>query len=316
MLSKTCSALSSCPVSMNLRLLTYFVTTVDVGSATKAATQLHVTQPVLSRQLRQLEQDLGLPLFERQGHRLRLTTAGEQFLPLARNLLREADDVRRAASSIASGRLDQLHLAAPSTTLSDVLAPFLATLRPDDPVPIVRQLDPRGADAALHSGADLAIVPRPPSRDLASRALAVLPIWAQIPADDAWADLPMVDVRELVERPLLLLTDDFRPRQLLDEAVAASGLSYSRTVECTNAQVAQALAAAGRGVAVVSDDPRFDLSPVGLRGPAGEIRIALYAAWDPQHHAAPTLAALADRLAAFCVERYGDDVRPPHPPLT
>ncbi|GAB3238304.1 LysR family transcriptional regulator [Kineosporia babensis] len=295
---------------MNLRLLRYFVSTVDAGSATRAAGSLHVTQPVLSRQLRQLEQDLSLTLFERQGHRLTLTPAGSQFLPLARALLRQADEVERAAASIASGRLDQLHLAVPATTLSDVVAPFLATLRPDDPVPIVRQVDPRGADAALRSGADLAIVARPPSPAQASQALAVLPIWAQIPAEDVWAGRKSVDVSELLERALLLLTEDFRPRQLLDEAVAAAGLSYHQPVECTNAQVAQALAAAGRGVAVVSDDPRFGLVPVGLTGPAGAVRIHLYAAWDPQHHAAPTLADLADRLARFCVDRYGDSVRP------
>ncbi|GAB6901468.1 LysR family transcriptional regulator [Kineosporia succinea] len=291
---------------MNLRLLRYFTETVDAGSATKAATQLHVTQPVLSRQLRQLEQDLGLALFERQGHRLRLTQAGEQFLPLARNLLRQADEVRRAASSIASGHLDQLHLAVPTTTLNDVLAPFLATLHPHDPVPIVRQLDPRGADAALHSGADLAIVPRPPARHLASRPLAVLPIWAQVRPDDQRAPGGTIGLADLVERPLLLLTEDFRPRQLLDEAVHAAGLSYRETIDCTNARVAQALAAAGRGVAVVSDDPRFDLVPLALPG----LRLHLYAAWDPRHHAATTLAELADRLAGFCVERYGPGVIP------
>ncbi len=167
-----------------------------------------------------------------------------------------------------------------------------------------------GADAALHSGADLAIVPRPPSSDLASCALAVLPIWAQVPIEDEWSARDSVSVGELAERELLVLTEGFRPRQLLDEAMAAAGLSYRRYIECTNAQVAQALAAAGRGVAVVSDDPRFSLSPVGLTGPAGAVRIHLYAAWDPQHHAATTLAALADRLAQFCVDRYGPGVRP------
>ncbi len=55
---------------------------------------------------------------------------------------------------------------------------------------------------------------------------------------------------------------------------------------------------------------RGGLVPVELNGPAGAVRIHLYAAWDPQHHAAPTLAALAARLAQFCVDRYGDAVRP------
>jgi len=297
-------------MSMNLRLLRYFTATVDSGSATRAAADLHVTQPVLSRQLRQLEQDLDLPLFERQGHRLRLTPAGERFLPVARRLLRQADEARRAAASIASGHLDQVHLAVPTTTLTDIVAPFLATLHPDDPVPIVRQLDPRGAQAALDSGADLAVVTRPPGRLLAARALAALPIWAQVAPEHPWAGRTTIGVDELVDGPLLLLTEEFRPRRLLDEAVSAAGLGYTRTIECTNAQVAQALAAAGRGAAVVSDDPRFGLVPVALTADADVVRIHLYAAWNPGHHAAAALADLADRLAGFCAHRYGPEVLP------
>src|SRR3954471_17932558 len=176
--SKTCSALLSCPMSMDLRLLRYFVATADAGSATRAAAELHVTQPVLSRQLRQLEHQLGLRLFERDGRRLRMTAAAEDFLGGARALLSQADQLERAAESLASGTLSALHLAAPTTTLTDVLAPFLATLRADDPTPMVRELDPRGTVAALRAGADLAVVTRPPSRAVASRPLAVLPVWA------------------------------------------------------------------------------------------------------------------------------------------
>lgn len=295
---------------MDLRLLRYFVATADAGSATRAATVLHVTQPVLSRQLRQLEKQLGLRLFERDGRRLRLTTAAEDFLAEARALLSQADQVERAAEALASGRLSALHLAAPTTTLTDVLAPFLATLHADDPTPMVRELDPLGTTAALRAGADLAMVTRSPSRSLASRQLAVLPVWAYVRADDPWADRGTVPVAELARRRLVLLTADFRPRALLDGAMDAAGVGYGDHVEVANAQVAQAIAAAGRGVAVVTDDPRFDLVPLHIDAPGGPVRIRLYAAWDPRHHAAATLAGIADRLAAFCVERYGPEVAP------
>jgi DNA-binding transcriptional LysR family regulator len=293
---------------MDLRLLRYFVATADAGSATRAATELHVTQPVLSRQLRQLEHQLGLRLFERDGRRLRLTTAAEEFLTEARALLSQADQVERAAESLSSGRLSALHLAAPTTTLTDVLAPFLATLEPDDPTPMVRELDPLGTVAALRAGADLAVVTRPPSRSLASRALAVLPVWAYVRPDDEWAHRGSVHVTELATRRLVLMTPDFRPRTLLDAAMDAADVGYGEHVEVTNAQVAQAIAAAGRGVAVVSDDPRFDLVPLHVDAPTGQVRIRLYAAWDRRHHAAGVLAGLADRLAAFCVDRYGPEV--------
>lgn len=293
---------------MDLRLLRYFVATADAGSATRAAEVLHVTQPVLSRQLRQLEANLGVPLFAREGRRLRLTRTAEDLLPRARDLLAHADDLERAVEGLASGRLDELHLAVPSTTLTDVLAPFLATLGTDDPVAMVRELDPRGAVAAVRAGADLAIVTRPPARSLASRALAVLPVWAYVRPDDPWAGRRSVDVRDLVARPLVLLTEDLRPRPLLDAAVEDAAVGYGDVLEVSNAQVAQALAASGRGIAVVSDDPRFGLVPLHIEAPAGRVRIRLYAGWDPRHHAAEALAALAERLSAFCVERYGAEV--------
>lgn len=293
---------------MDLRLLRYFVATADAGSATRAAAELHVTQPVLSRQLRQLEHQLGLRLFEREGRRLRLTAAAEDFLGEARELLSHAGQVERAAGVLASGRLTTLHLAAPTTTLTDVLAPFLATLGADDPMPVMRELDPRGTLAALRAGADLALITRRPPRSVASRTLAVLPVWAYVRRDDTWASRGTVAVTELVERQLVLLTPDFRPRVLLDATVDAADVGYGDHVEVANAQVAQAVAAAGRGVAVVTDDPRFDLVPLHIEGPAGPVRIRLYAAWDSRHHAAHALGEIADRLAAFCVERYGPEV--------
>jgi DNA-binding transcriptional LysR family regulator len=187
MLSKTYQAVCSCSMSMDLRLLRYFAATVDAGSATRAAAALHVTQPVLSRQLRQLERRLGVDLFARRSGRLVLTPAGSAFLPVARDLLRRAAEAERTAETIAAGRLERLRLAVPTTTLTDIVAPFLATLGPDDPVPEVRELDPRGAEAAVAAGADVAVVTRPPSAALASQPLAVLPVWAYVRPDDPWA---------------------------------------------------------------------------------------------------------------------------------
>ncbi len=295
---------------MELRTLGYFVAVVDAGSVSAAADIVHVTQPAISRQLRQLETELGIALFTRSGGRLQLSAAGRQFLPHARDVLRRADGARAAARSFAAGRLDRLTIAAPTTTLTDVIAPFLATLVPHDPMPTVVESDPRAAYAALQYGADLAIVTEPPHPSLASTALASLPVWAYVRADHAWSGRPWVPLALLVDETILALASSFRPRQILDVALSRSGLSPEGIVDCSNPQVAQALAAAGRGVAVVSDDPRFDLSAVQLVGRDGPLRIELFAAWDPEHHAAATLARLAGRLRTFCIQRYGDEVAP------
>jgi len=297
-------------MSMDLRLLRYFVATAEAGSVTAAAADLRITQPVLSRQLRELERQLNLHLFERDGRRLRLTGAASAFLAEARGLLSHADQVERAAGAIASGRLSVLQLVAPTTTVTDVLAPFLATLSADDPIPMVSEMDPQDAAAALRSGADLAIATHSPTSMVAWRLLAALPVLAYVCGSDPWADRSSVRVNELAGRRLILLPPSFRPRELLDEAMDSAGIGYGETIEVANAQVAQAVAATGRGVAVVSDDPRFGLVPLRIDGPGGQVKIRLYAAWDPLHPAAGALSNLADRLSAFCVTRYGAGVSP------
>jgi DNA-binding transcriptional LysR family regulator len=296
---------------MELRILGYFVAVAETGSVSAAAEVVHVTQPAISRQLRQLETELGVELFTRAAGRLQLSAAGRQFLPHAQDVLRRADNARDAARSYAAGRLERITIAAPTTTLTDVIAPFLATLGPDDPMPTVLESGPREAYVALRHGADLAIVTERPRPPLASSALAVLPVWAYVPVGHPWGDRDAVALSDLVEETVLTLAPTFKPRQILDLALERGGIPAAQVVECSNPQVAQALAAAGRGAAVVSDDPRFDLHPLEIIGPDGPLRIELFAAWDATHHAAGTLSDLAARLRTFCTARYGPDVAPP-----
>ncbi|MDQ0381892.1 LysR family transcriptional regulator [Amycolatopsis thermophila] len=299
---------------MELRTLRYFVAVADSGSVSAAAQTVHVTQPALSRQIRQLERELQVTLFTRRGGRLELTAAGRQFVPVVRDLLRRAEDARSAAEAFAAGRLVHLTIAATTTTLTDVIAPFLATFGPDDPLPTVREVGgPEAALALLHRGADLAVVTQVPPPSWSTRALAVLPLFAYVRADHPWAGRDTVDLAELAAQTLVVLDPSFRPRQLLQEALSDQGLAAAAYVECGNPQVAQALAAAGRGIAVVSDDPRFGLHGLRITTAACGPRIRLHAAWDPGHHAGPALAAIAARIRRFCADRYGDDVLPPAP---
>ncbi|WP_435771307.1 LysR family transcriptional regulator [Nocardioides sp. SYSU DS0651] len=291
---------------MDLRLLHTFRTVVSAGSVSAAASVLLVSQPALSRQVQQLERQVGVRLFDRDRGRLRLTVAGEVFLEAAEEVLAAAENARSVADALRSGRLTRVRMAAPTTTLTDVLAPFLATLRPDDPLITVTEAHGDEALRGIGSDRDLAILTVPPPRRLGTRVVAVLPVWAYVPATHPLAGRSHLPVEELADHPLVLLDRSFRPRTLVDEALAAVGRTAAAVVECDDPQVAQALAAAGRGIAVVSDDPRFDLVPLRIGSGPASLRLGLHAAWDPRHHAAAELAALADRLADFCLERYGD----------
>lgn len=295
---------------MELRHVRYFLAVVDAGSVTAASAAVHVTQPSLSRQLRLFERGLGVTLFARTGGRLVLSAAGRQFVPVARDLARRAEAAAEAAATLAAGRLQHIRIAAPGTTFTDVLAPFLATLLPDDPLPAVSEERPQLIYEALQSGADLAISTEQPPPGLAFQPLAVLPIWAYVPTRHRWAGRTSVTVTELVNERLLLLTGDYSPRRVLDLSVDRADLTYASMLEFATPQLAQAVAAAGRGIAVVSDDPRFELHPLDIIDDQGGLHIRLYAAWDREHHAAAAIAALAERLSAYCVARYGPQVAP------
>ncbi|MEU2423675.1 LysR substrate-binding domain-containing protein [Streptomyces sp. NPDC007851] len=91
-------------MDLDLRKVRYFVAVAELLHFGRAAERLHIAQPVLSRQIRALEKDLGAELFVRDSHGVTLTGAGRQFLEDARPLLAAADGARRRAAQAARGR--------------------------------------------------------------------------------------------------------------------------------------------------------------------------------------------------------------------
>lgn len=289
---------------MRLHHLAYFVATAEAGTVSAAAARVHVTQPALSRQLRQLEHDLGVALFDRSAGRMSLSRTGRELLPRARVVLAAAESLEAGARFHAAGGVERITIAAPTVTLTDLVSPFVATMDPDDPVVDVRGGDGRTIAEMLQDGADLAIGSQRPQPPYLSRPLAVLPVWAYVPPDDRWGRRKRVDLDEVLERQVIGLPSTFTARESLDAAVTAAGRSYEAVVEAANGTIAQAMAAAGRGVAVVSDDPRFDLRPLEITTSNGPLCIRLLVAWDSRSVAAGTLEQLADRLEAWIAERY------------
>jgi DNA-binding transcriptional LysR family regulator len=153
-------------------------------------------------------------------------------------------------------------------------------------------------------GADLAIGTAAAPLPYAFHPLVTLPVWAYVPPDHPWAALGEVTLPELLTQPLVGLPRTFTARQALESAMAETDTTYATLVEASNGTVAQALAAAGRGVAVVSDDPRFDLVPIAIRARDRWLSIRLIAVWDSRQAAAKTIASIAQRLGTFATDRY------------
>jgi len=117
---------------MELRHLRYFVGVAEEENVSRAALKLHVSQPALSRQIRDLEDELGFLLLERSAKSVHLTEAGRAFLIEARAVLQRAEEAVKAARAIATGQSGELHVGyAPSITariLPQILRAFQAEL--------------------------------------------------------------------------------------------------------------------------------------------------------------------------------------------
>ena len=290
---------------MELRTLRYFAQVAEAGTVSAAAEALHVTQPGLSRQLRQLERDLGVALFERSAGRLSLSAAGRALLPRVHQILGDAEQLGLAAKVLSTGRLDRITLAAPATTLAEVVAPFIATLAHTDPTPSAFACDGYEARSALRAGADLVITNGRPVDAMDSMAIGVLPVWAYLPKAHRWAAKKEITLTALKVETIISLPTAFSARQAFDAAVQHTHQAVSVDIEASSGAVAQALAAAGRGIAIVTDDPRFDLARTRIRAGGGLMNIHLFAGWDPDHPAHSTLAAIARRLARHVDHHYG-----------
>jgi LysR family transcriptional regulator, benzoate and cis,cis-muconate-responsive activator of ben and cat genes len=289
---------------MDTRLLRYFVTVVESGTVSAAAQRLHMTQPSLSRQVRQLERELNLTLFLRQSGRLHLTTEGREFFETAEELLHHHREAAEYAAQLADGRMARVSLAAPTTTLTDIVAPFVATFRSNDPVPSVSEISIDSEVPRVLSNYDMVISPVRWPHTAHAPHLVNLPVWAYVPPDHRWAGQEHVDLAELVGETLILPTMRFKARRVFEAALDHAQLGPVTTLETRHSQVAQALAAAGRGVAVLTDDARYGLHPLQIHHVGQPLQIHLYAGWRAGHHAHSALEDLAMRLRDFCHARY------------
>lgn len=110
---------------MELRHLRYFVAVAEAENVSRAALKLHVSQPALSRQIRDLEEELGFSLLERSAKSVRLTDAGRVFLTESRAVLERAAEAVKAARIVAGGNRGELHIGYAPTLSARILPPAL-----------------------------------------------------------------------------------------------------------------------------------------------------------------------------------------------
>lgn len=243
-------------MNFTLQQLRAFVTVVSAGSVTRAAEELHLTQPAVSMQLRGFEDGFERPLFERVGRRMDLTPFGEEVLEHAKSILSEARSIHRKRSEQPGEWTGSLSIASVSTG-KYVLPRFLASFAADHPqVAIQLQVTNRSRVIELleENAIDYALVSLPPER-MEVESIPLVPNELHIVAPPGWRipnpETPAFEAW-LNESPLIFREPGSGTRRAFERLLASRGVDLSPVWElATNEAVKQAVMA-GMGVSLMS----------------------------------------------------------------
>lgn len=246
---------------MTLNQLRYLVAIVDSGlNITLAATRVHATQPGVSRQIKQLEDELGFLLFVRKGRSLStLTQAGEHVLVHARRLLDEAGNIRALAANQRGERRGRLTLVTTHTQARYVLPQAIAATRREFPGVSIR-LHPSDEGEILaqlaHGDNDIAVIST--SGAVPGAGIAVpLFRWRRVvlvPSHHALARRTRrPSLRELAALPLVSYESSRKPDSSLRRAFNAAGLSMQLAMTAHDADLIKTYVRAGIGVGILAE---------------------------------------------------------------
>lgn len=265
-----------CSSGMELRHLRYFIAVAEEENVSRAALKLHLSQPALSRQIRDLEEELAFSLLERSAKSVRLTEAGRQFLVETRAVLRRLDEAVKSARAIATGSQGELHLGyAPSLT-ARILPPILRAFQATQPRVRVKLHDLSTEEmlAGLRENKlQMAFILRPNTarmRGLQFEALARDMLCLAVPPKHPLARRRTVTLEEIAREPLIAYNRKNYPEahEILDALF--SGMKRRPQIVEEHDSVSSLIAAveSGAGVTVALQSlictagPRLKLIPL------------------------------------------------------
>jgi DNA-binding transcriptional LysR family regulator len=241
---------------MELRQIEYVVGVVDHGTFTRAARELHVTQPALSEGIARLEREIGVDLFHRVGRRAVLSAAGTAFLEPARQLLRDRAVLTASVAAVTgldAGRLDIVSLP---TLAVDPLAPIVGAFRHAHPgivVDISQPEDAASVASSVRSGrAEVGLAELPiPDDGLVIETVVEQELVAVLPPSSPLVGRRRVTIADLAEVPLITTRPGTSMRRHVDAAFAGAGLGPTIAVETEQREGVVPLVLADAGASIV-----------------------------------------------------------------
>lgn len=244
---------------MDLRRLEVFTKVAELGSFSRAAEALFLTQPTVSEHVRALEEEVGVPLLDRLGRGATPTPAGELLLGYARRILRLTGEARQAIDQF-QGRLSGQLIVGGSTIPGEYILPALIgqfKAKYADISISLRVGSSRQVSEWVEVGqVELGVVgAEPASRVLHSRELMADDMVIVVPAEHRWAGRKSVSLKDITQESLVLREPGSGSREAFERALATAGLDFSAlrvAGEMGSTQAVKQGVRAGVGIALIS----------------------------------------------------------------
>lgn len=238
---------------MEIRQLKAFLAIAEAKTFTAGARRVNVTQAAISMQIRQLEEEVGLPLFTRTPRRVILTEAGEHLLERARKILREHDAAIEEIAEIAGAEYGRLRIGSASALFATHQLPsILQNLRnkfPNAKITVSSGTSQTLVDKILHGEIDIAFVSLPvDNTHITTELLFSDEIVAIGPPDHPLASQKFISAAALAGEPLILGEKGGNTRRLIDDFFAAANLEPQIIMELSRQESINQMVENGMGV--------------------------------------------------------------------
>ncbi|MFQ5591155.1 MAG: LysR family transcriptional regulator [Phycisphaerae bacterium] len=291
-------------IVMNPELLRSFLAVARCLNFTKAAEELALTQPAVSRQIHQLERELGVVLFERLGRTVQLTDAGRELVSLGEQLLGQVDRVVEAVRRYGSAERGVLRIGASTTPGYYVLPPVLGRFRrAHRGVELQFMVENSSAieRRVLHNELDLGFVGGHPTTDtLQIASIADDELVCFCAPNHPLAGRRRVNARSLGDPTWVVRERGSATRELSEQWLEKAGTRMRKTIELDSPEGIKALVAAGIGISFMSilgvkeELRRGQLERINLSG----LRLtrSIYVVRHPDKHVSPVMCGLLELL--------------------
>jgi LysR family transcriptional regulator, benzoate and cis,cis-muconate-responsive activator of ben and cat genes len=244
---------------MDLRQIRYFLALATELNYTRAASQLNISQPPLTRHIQQLEHSIGVMLFDRSTRGVALTQAGKIFLEEARKIVALADQAVNKTKLAHQGQIGRLDIGIFGSSTISVIPTLLTELRksyPDIIISLQNTTKTQQIDGVREKHLDIGfnrIYPSVP--DLAVETVMIEDLYVALHKDHPFANNQTIEVKDLVHQPFILFPNNVRPSFADTVIMLCSNAGFTPNVvhDVEDIFTAIALISAGLGIAIVPE---------------------------------------------------------------